>query len=350
MDNRPDMQKFSELAPLRQGRKGKDTRNRGKTYDRFLFDIGRGWDQPDLVAFADYLERELGLAPGSVQAHVSTIRSLYLKWIEDGTIPAALREDLAPVVPPDQLEEAVNQVVQEIKEAVTREDSYKDYERATVQYLRLTAEQIVQLLISPNRQPPGLPRLRDRAVIGLLFLTGIRENELCSLEVPDLHQFTDAGPTLHVPPGRGCVERLVPYGELYWGMQWVEEWLAAAGINEGPVFRGLHRPRKGTREQMVRSSALSPRAVENLLAAYPLDVDGHQLTIRPMDVRRAHARLLHEAGCNLREIGERLGLRDYNAIAKYAGLDEPDASLQLPPDASSNPFVFFERALFDAGL
>jgi integrase len=142
----------------------------------------------------------------------------------------------------------------------------------------------------------------------------------------------------------------VPYGELVWVMHWVENWLEAAGISEGPVFRGLYRPRKGTRDQMVRPSALSPRAVENLLAAYPLDVDGHALTIRPMDLRRAHARLLHEAGYNLHEIGERLGLRDYNAIAKYVGLDDPGASLQLPPDASSNPFVFFERALFDAGL
>jgi site-specific recombinase XerD len=350
MDNQPDVYQFSELAPLGEGRKRKDARNRAKTYDQWLLLTGNRWDRPDLVAYADYLENELRLAPGSVQVHVSTIRSLYLKWIEDNIIPAAVRAILASFVPSDQLESEVDHAVQGIKEAVTHEDSYRDYERAKVQYLRLTAPQLVQLLISPNRQPPGLPRLRDRAVMGLLFATGIRENELCSLQVPDLHQFTEAGPALHVPPGRGCVERLVPYGDVYWVIRWVEDWLAAAGIREGPVFRGLHRPHKGTRDQTVRATALSPRAVENLLAAYPLDVDGHKLIVRPMDLRRANARLLHEAGFNLHEIGSRLGLRDYNAIAKYVGLDEPDASLQMPPDASWNPFVYFEQALAEVGL
>ena len=194
-------------------------------------------------------------------------------------------------------------------------------------YLRLTAEQIVTLLHLPD--PHTHSGRRDRAVLALLFTAGLHKTELVRLQVKDLWYRTGDGElALHVPRGRACVERLVPYEGLIWGLEWVDIWLQAAEIVEGYVFRGFYRKRQRQDETRKMRDSLSPNAVERILANYPLEIDGDQVAVNPMDLRRAYARVLYEARLPLDEILYRLGLKDSNTLLNYIG--KADASLEVP--------------------
>jgi site-specific recombinase XerD len=157
-----------------------------------------------------------------------------------------------------------------------------------------------------------------------MLCTGIREAELCSLDVPDLRQALGGALALHVREGKGCKERLIPYGELEWVLAIVDKWLEATGIGQGPVFRGLY---KGGRK--LRPGRLSVRAVEYIVGAYPVMVNGEMVSVKPHDLRRTYARRLYEAGFDLVAIQQNLGHADVKTTLGYIG--ELDAEQRKPP-------------------
>lgn len=77
----------------------------------------------------------------------------------------------------------------------------------------LTVEEIEQLMQQPDVQTPY--GLRDRAMLELLYSTGLRRSELCNLE---LHDLSLAQQTIYVRNGKGGKDRLLPLGEraAYW--------------------------------------------------------------------------------------------------------------------------------------
>ena len=114
--------------------------------------------------------------------------------------------------------------------------------------------------------------------------------------------------------GKGCKERLIPYGELSWVLAIVDRWLVAANIENGPVFRGMY---KGSRR--LRRGRLSVRAIQYILTSYPVMVDGELTNIRPHDCRRTYARRLYEAGMDLVAIQQNLGHADVKTTLGYIG-------------------------------
>jgi site-specific recombinase XerD len=148
----------------------------------------------------------------------------------------------------------------------------------------------------------------------MLLCTGIREMELCSLEVRDLRQALGGELALHVRKGKGNKERLIPYGDLAWVLAIVDTWLKAAHLASGLVFRAIW---KGG--QRVRGK-LSVRAVENIVTKYPVIGDGARLiTVRPHDLRRTYARRLYEAGIDLLSISQNLGHASISTTRLYIG-------------------------------
>jgi integrase len=147
----------------------------------------------------------------------------------------------------------------------------------------------------------------------------------CQLLVaPNLRQYLGGELMLHVCSGKGCKERLVPYGELDWVLVSVEAWLEAVGIGEGPVFRGFYRGNK-----TLRPGPLSVRAIQYLLERYPIAVNGDLVTVRPHDLRRTYARRLYEAGMAPVEIQQNLGHADLKTTLGYIGT--LDAEQRRPP-------------------
>ena len=104
----------------------------------------------------------------------------------------------------------------------------------------------------------------------------------------------------------------------------MDKWREAAGIDQGPVFRGFY---KGNRK--LRPGRLSVRAVEYIVGAYPVMVDGDMVSVKPHDLRRTYARRLYDAGFDLLAIQQNLGHADVKTTLGYIGT--LDAEQRRPP-------------------
>lgn len=105
-----------------------------------------------------------------------------------------------------------------------------------------TAEILAAALM---RIPDTLAGKRDRALLALGFAGAFRRSELVALDVADLSEHAD-GLRVRVrrsktdQEGAG-IEKAIPHGRFIRPVALVREWLDAAGISEGPVFRPVSR-------------------------------------------------------------------------------------------------------------
>jgi len=181
----------------------------------------------------------------------------------------------------------------------------------------LSPEQAHLLLRQPGQET--LTGTRDTALLAVMLGTGLREQEVVALEVHHLHAWCveEMRPALYVPDGPGCIERCVPYlADAVRAI--VEQWRHAAEIEHGPVFRAFYVGEK------IRPTPLSRRALEQVLASYPIEVDGEMIVVRPLDLRRTYARLLYDIGYDFFTIQRYLGVKQANTVASYlAGERQP---------------------------
>jgi integrase/recombinase XerC len=146
--------------------------------------------------------------------------------------------------------------------------------------------------------------LRDRAVLELLYATGIRVGELCGLDVDDV----DTGRRVVRVLGKGSKERTVPYGGPA-GLA-VEAWLvrgrpAWATATSGPA---LLLGRRGGR--------IDPRAVRTVVHQRLADVPGAP-DLGPHGLRHSAATHLVEGGADLRSVQELLGHSSLSTTQLY---------------------------------
>ncbi|MFC7596890.1 tyrosine recombinase XerC [Terrabacter sp. GCM10028922] len=135
--------------------------------------------------------------------------------------------------------------------------------------------------------------VRDRAVLELLYASGIRVGELAALDVDDV----DLSQGVVRVMGKGAKERIVPFGRP--AGRAIETWLAVrprlAGAHSGPaLFLGRRGRRVDARQ--VRS------AVHELLSHLPDAPD-----LGPHGLRHSAATHLLEGGADLRMVQEILG-------------------------------------------
>ncbi len=136
--------------------------------------------------------------------------------------------------------------------------------------------------------------LRDVAVLELLYATGIRVGELCSLDVDDLDRERRVVRVF----GKGRKERAVPYGLP--AERALESWLVAG------------RPRvavSGSGAALflgARGRRIDQRAVRTLVHARLADVPGAP-DLGPHGLRHTAATHLLEGGADLRTVQELLG-------------------------------------------
>ena len=65
-------------------------------------------------------------------------------------------------------------------------------------------------------------------------------------------------------------------------------------------------------------------ALQQVLASYPIRINGEQVVVRPLDLRRTYARLLYDAGADFFSIQRYLGVKQANTVAAYlAGERQP---------------------------
>jgi site-specific recombinase XerD len=305
----------------------KDGRSRLGAFADWLKTRQRPWHEPDLRAYRDAMLAQ-DYARATIRAHLSTVRARYRRLLRDNGLRDALEiairgglQAQGQSYGPADVEALVRRKLDRMENAIDPAASpittKTSQDRPDAAHLRLTREQANTLLAAPGLD--DLRGLRDTAVIALLLCTGIREAELSALEVRDLRQHLGGELALHVRSGKGCKERLVPYGELDWVLVIVDAWLDAADITKGPVFRGFYR---GNRS--LRPGPLSVRAIQYLLGRYPIALNGKLVKVKPHDLRRTYARRLYEASMAPVDIQQNLGHAGLKTTLGYIGALDAD--------------------------
>ena len=114
--------------------------------------------------------------------------------------------------------------------------------------------------------PDGLSGLRDRALLLIGFGGALRRSELVALDVADIQE-TETGLLVKIrgsktDQGRAGATIAIARGDVACPAKALREWLDAAGIEAGPIFRPIDKA--GT----VRTSRLTCRSVANIVKAY----------------------------------------------------------------------------------
>lgn len=304
----------------------KDSKHRINRYLLWLKETNRTWLDADLAAHRDYLLNELRITPTSTSAHLSTIRARYKTILRDPATRDRLYRLTPPDAPPADRKAFVDEIYERLRAMLDPEaavvPTYSNQDTPDTLHLRLAASQARALMRRPGIDT--LKGMRDTAIITLFLCTGVREAELCGLDVSDLRQRLDGQLSLYIRQGKGRKRRLIPYGELDWVLAFVEIWLMNAGIETGPVFRGFYKGYK-----TLRSSRLTTRAIGYILDEYPIMIDGELRKVQPHDLRRTYARRLYDAGVDLNRIRQNLGHTDIQTTLGYIG--SLDAVSRRPP-------------------
>jgi integrase/recombinase XerD len=170
----------------------------------------------------------------------------------------------------------------------------------------LSREEVDRLLAAPAETTAR--GLRDRAMLELMYASGLRVSELCSLSLGDLK----ADPGLLKVLGKGSKERLVPVGEV--ALRKVVTYLSSARpaltltrgsrfLFVGPGGRKLSR---ATFWRTIKRHALTAGITRN--------VSPHQL-------RHSFATHLIEGGADLRSVQAMLGHADIGTTQVYTHVD-----------------------------
>ena len=166
----------------------------------------------------------------------------------------------------------------------------------------LTVDEVFLLLDTPDVQT--FLGSRDKAMLELLYSSGLRVSELVNV---DLLQLDLHAQTLKVH-GKGKKERMVPVGKK--ACETIERYLLKrnAQFSERMGRDALFLNQRGGR--------ISVRSVERMMAKY-LKSCGLQKTVTPHVLRHTFATHLLGAGADMRGIQELLGHESLSTTQKY---------------------------------
>jgi integrase/recombinase XerD len=255
----------------------------------------------DLTKFENFAKkRKLELATVKRDDLVDFLASLYLLKLESKTVARHL------VTLRNFFRHA--QVQDLITDDPTAHLESPKIRRSLPGYLRL--EEVEKLLELPD-QKTALG-LRDRAMLEVLYSTGLRVSELTSLKVMDLD--TKVGCVRCI--GKGDKERIVPVGRKALGI--VEKYLR----DGRPVLLGPARTTAGAFLFVNRRGGkISRVGVWKILSAYGRRA-GFRVPLTPHMLRHSFATHLLERGADLRSVQLMLGHSDISTTQIYTHVVE----------------------------
>jgi site-specific recombinase XerD len=158
----------------------------------------------------------------------------------------------------------------------------------------LDIDQAGQLLEKANGET--LHRKRDQAMIAVLLGCGFRRSELVTLDIRDIQTRQEHWDVVDLA-GKGGRIRTVPMPQ--WVKNAVDEWMSAAGLTEGKVFRAISKHGK------VWGRSITQNVVWCVVRECSKRIGLECLA--PHDLRRTCARLCHTNGGELEQIQFLLG-------------------------------------------
>jgi len=160
----------------------------------------------------------------------------------------------------------------------------------------LTVDEINFLISTPDvRKATGL---RDKAILELLYSSGLRVSELTGLNKPDVDYLSG---TVKVT-GKGSRQRLIPVGDA--ALDMIRRYLKIRKDSSPVMFvgKGQHR--------------LSARYIQKMLKKY-LKKTGINKKITPHSLRHTFATHLLDSGCDIRSVQEMLGHKNLATTQIY---------------------------------
>jgi integrase/recombinase XerD len=236
---------------------------------RSLLDLG----QADLAEFVGSL-RERGLGPRSQARHLFSARGFYRFALREGLVARDPTENLRPP---------------------------KAF-RGLPRYL--TPAQVEALLAAPDVSSPV--GLRDRAILEVMYATGLRASELTGLT----SEGVDAELGIVRVLGKGRKERLVPLGReaRRWVKRYVSEVREDFARARGRSTPFLFLSRRGGR--------LSPSGLWGVVRRHAVTA-GIEKVLTPHVLRHSFASHLLERGADLRALQAMLGHADISTTQIY---------------------------------
>lgn len=228
----------------------------------------------------DYLmaQRERGLSPRSLARHLAAIR-MFCRYL--------YREKL---------------LAQDVTQLVDTPKLWRTLPH-TLDY-----EEVDRLLACPATGTKI--GLRDKALLELMYATGLRVSEVSALKLADINQ--EAGFLRTV--GKGKKERIVPIGRQ--ALEWLKRYLAEvrpalgrAAAVRGEVFLS------------TRGQPLSRKTIWHHIKKYARKANIHK-NITPHTLRHSFASHLLQNGGDLRVIQEMLGHADISTTQIYTHVDQ----------------------------
>jgi len=237
---------------------------------------GRGVkaDALDRHGLEEFVRQQItrGLAPRSVARSVAAIRGYYRFLVLDRRLPASPADDLQP----------------------------PHAWPALPKFLSL--EEVDALIAQPDVATPL--GIRDRAMIELLYATGMRVSELIGVRTADLHLREGYLTCI----GKGNKERLIPTGDQ--AIEWIERYQKTA---RPALLKGRASPRLFLN---VRGGPMSRVGFWKILKRHGLRANLPR-SLSPHVIRHSFATHLLERGADLRAIQMMLGHTDLSTTQIY---------------------------------
>jgi integrase/recombinase XerD len=229
-------------------------------------------ERKDLREWIARMSRD-GMAPTSVSRIVSAIRGFYRFLMLDGHLKNNPAEDLNT---PQRLSHLPH---------------------------FLSEEEITNLLDAPNtRTDEGI---RDRAMLELMYATGLRVSELCAVSAADL----DLNSGLITTFGKGSKQRRIPIGKS--ALNWIREYLRVrkkmGGDTKPQLFLRRGKP-------LTRQTAWSIVKTHAERAGVP--------EISPHTLRHSFATHLIQHGADSRSVQALLGHADISTTQIYTHITD----------------------------
>lgn len=225
--------------------------------------------EQDISRYVQWLVQHRGMSSGSVARMLAAVRGLHKFLLNE----QALTSDVAAAVKPPRASRRLPKAI--------------------------TIEQVESLLNAAGPDPlqpqdTELVRVRDRALLELLYATGARVSEVVSLDLDDL-----VDPTLVRLFGKGSKERIVPVGA--YARRAIDAYLVRtrpALASQGRGTPALFLNQRGGR--LSRQSAWQ-------IITDAAEVCGLQANVSPHTLRHSFATHLLEGGADVRVVQELLG-------------------------------------------
>ena len=164
----------------------------------------------------------------------------------------------------------------------------------------LALDQIEKLLLSPDTSHNI--GLRDRAILEVLFSTGLRVAELAALNKDQLKLKNDSKDLELGIIGKGGRARTIYFSERT--VKWLKEYLKTRNDDDKALFIN-YKPGK-TADDSPASKRLTPRSIERIMEKYS-KIAGLPIMATPHTMRHSYATDLLNQGVDIRTVQELLG-------------------------------------------